>query len=90
MSNAITNVALIELYKIENNITEDLHTYTKWQALGYQVKKGEKSQHCITIWKHITKTKKVDEENEVVTGKCIMKKAFFFTTSQVEKIEKSA
>ena len=48
-ASAKTNKAIIEFYKIENNITCPLHTYTKWRELGYQVKKGEKSQHHIDM-----------------------------------------
>lgn len=84
---AMTNNMIIELYKAENNISVPLHTYTKWQQLGYQVKKGEKSQHRITIWKACTK-KVQDEETDMVieSNKMIMKTACFFTIGQVEKI----
>ena len=93
MANSVTNIAIIEMYKAQNNISSPLHTYTKWQALGYQVKKGEKSIHRITIWKHVKRKKKVetDEESaEIISGKCIMKTACFFTLEQVERIEKKA
>ena len=88
-ASAKTNKAIIEFYKIENNITCPLHTYTKWKELGYQVKKGEKSQHHILIWKACTK-KVVDTEKqtEITTTKMIMKVAHFFTLSQVEKVQK--
>ena len=84
----MTNAMIIELYKAENNINCPLHTYTKWKSLGYQVKKGEKSEHKITIWKGCSK-KSYDEESnaEIITNKVIMKTAHFFTMNQVEKIQ---
>ena len=84
MSNAITNTKIIELYKIENNLSCEIHTYSKWQELGYQVKKGEKSQHFITIWKCAKCKKK--EEDEITKTKMFLKRSAFFTISQVEKI----
>lgn len=83
----MTNAEIINSYKLENNISVPLHTYAKWQELGYQVKRGEKSQHKITIWKGCTK-KVVDEESKTETNssRVFMKKAAFFTMNQVEKI----
>lgn len=86
----MTNAMIIELYKAENKINCPLHTYAKWQSLGYQVKRGEKSQHKITIWKATTKGKKVDDESDIpekYTGKVFMKTAHFFTINQVETIK---
>lgn len=85
---ATTNAMIIESYKIENNITCPLHTYTKWQSLGYQVKKGEKCMHRITIWKGCTKKVKSKDGTETETTKVIMKTACFFTIAQVEPITK--
>ena len=84
----MTNNEIIKGYKILTGITEPLHTYTKWKAMGYQVKRGEKSQHHITIWK--SSTKKVVDKNgeEVDSRKMFMKTAHFFTLSQVEKVQK--
>lgn len=84
----MTNAMIIALYKAENNISCPLHTYTKWKELGYQVKKGEKSNHRIIIWKGASK-KVVDEESntEVTSSKVFMKTACFFTMNQVEKIQ---
>lgn len=83
---AITNKMIIELYKAENNITCPLHTYAKWKSLGYQVKHGEKCNHRITIWKHVSK-KIVSDDTEIETSKCFGKIACFFTLDQVEKIK---
>ena len=73
-----------------NNIV--LHTYSQWKKLGYQVKKGEKSEHKISVWKR--STKKVENENEdgekeeVDNGRYFLKLSAFFTQEQVERIEK--
>ena len=84
---AVTNNMIIEMYKAENNLTVPLHTYTKWKQLGYQVKKGEKSEHRITIWKACTKKVHDEESAEIIeTNKMIMKTACFFTIAQVEKV----
>lgn len=83
----MTNIMLIELYKMENNITCPLHTYTKWKSMGYQVKKGEKAQHKITIWKHSTKKVKDENNEEIDSNKYFPKLSCFFTIEQVEKVK---
>lgn len=67
-------------------IPETIHTYAKWKELGFQVRRGEKSEIKITIWKYRGK-KKQDEESgeEVEMGKCFMKTAAFFTAAQVDR-----
>jgi antirestriction protein ArdC len=83
----MTNAEIIKGYKIMMGLTEEIHTYTKWKAMGYQVKKGEKSQHEIAIWKHTTK-KVIDKSGEEIDRrKMVVKTAHFFTESQVEKIQ---
>lgn len=84
---AMTNAMIIELYKAENNITCPIHTYTKWKSMGYQVKKGEKCQHRITIWKGCPKKIKMEDGTEAEGTKVIMKTACFFTIEQVEVIQ---
>lgn len=92
---AVTNAMIIESYKFEHNITCPIHTYAKWQELGYQVKKGEKSMHKITIWKCGTKKVHDEESNdeesntEITSSKLFMKTSAFFTINQVEKINTS-
>lgn len=86
---AMTNKMLIELYKAENNISCPLHTFLAWKKMGYSVRKGEKSQHKITIWKNTTKKSKSDDGAEITTSKMVMTTACFFTINQVEKLEKS-
>lgn len=66
---------------------EELHTFAAWRSMGYSVKKGEKSDIKITIWKHTSKTvedEKTHEETE--KSSMFMKTAAFFRFSQVEKI----
>lgn len=86
---AATNKMIIESYKIEHDITCPLHTYLKWKQLGYQVKKGQKSEHKITIWKSTTKkTRNKETGLEEVSNKMILTTACFFTIEQVEAIQK--
>lgn len=84
---ATTNAMIIEFYKAENNIDQPIHTYAKWKQLGYQVKRGEKCQHRLTIWKSCTRTKTNADGEEVTTSKMIMKESCFFTLAQVEPIK---
>lgn len=86
---AITNKAIIELYKAENGLPVDypLFTYASWLKQGYQVKKGEKCRHRVTLWK--MGTKKDDEGNIVDTGRYFHKTMSLFTSEQVEKITAS-
>ena len=65
---------------------EPIHTFQGWKERGYVVKKGEKSEIKITIWKHAVKKTEVDGE-EVETGSMFMKTAAFFKFSQVEKLK---
>ena len=60
----MTNTAIILGYMQLNNLDPNkivLHTYSQWKKLGYQVKKGEKSEHKISVWKR--STKKVENED---------------------------
>lgn len=75
--------------------TETLHTYSVWQSLGYQVRKGEKAVAKITIWKHtapkVEQLPMQDGENVeyIDKGKMFLKLSAFFSQSQVERIIKS-
>ena len=86
---AITNKSIVEAYKIAHNIplTTPLYTWASWKAQGYQVKKGERCKHRVTMWK--MGQKKDDEGNMVNTGKCFHKTMSLFTSEQVEKITAS-
>lgn len=91
----MTNVEIIANAKIklvaDGIISEDeeLHTYKHWKQLGYQVFKGEKAVVSLNIWKALSRKSEEedDEEKKPVTGKMIYKKAFFFSTKQVFKID---
>jgi hypothetical protein len=64
---------------------EQIHTFMEWKRRGFSVKKGEKAIAQFTIWKHVTK--KAKAENEEDEEKMFMKQAFFFSAEQVEAIE---
>ena len=87
----MTNTAIILGYMQLNNLDPAkiiLHTYAQWKKLGYQVKRGEKSKHKITVWKR--STKKIENEDgdkeEVDTGRYFLKESAFFTQEQVERM----
>ena len=91
----MTNTAIILSYMQSNNLDPNkivLHTYATWKKLGYQVKKGEKSQHKIPVWKPSTKKVEVENEDgkkeEKTNGRYFIKTSAFFTQEQVERIEK--
>ena len=91
----MTNTTIILSYMQSNNLDPNkivLHTYATWKKLGYQVKKGEKSQHKIPVWKPSTKKVEVENEDgtkeEVDNGRYFIKTSAFFTQEQVERIEK--
>ena len=83
---AITNKAIIELYKAEQGLPLDmpLYTYAVWRNMGYQVRKGEKCKHRVTMWR--MGQKKDDEGNMVDTGRCFYKTMSLFEMSQVERM----
>lgn len=80
-------------------LPEEIHTFQRWKALGYQVKKGEKSSIKFPIWKHTTKmlntntgNAELDKANALINEqggdtRMFMKVAAFFTASQVEPIK---
>lgn len=84
----ITNKAIIEQYKAENGlpINYPLFTYAAWLKQGYQVKKGEKSKHRISLWKYAQRTVEQDGQEQAV-GRCFFKTVSLFTMEQVERIE---
>ena len=95
---AVTNKEIILLEQIrladegildidaDGNI-EDIHTYAKWKSLGYNVKKGQKAITKLSIWKHTTKKKSADNDEEE-REYCFLKTASFFSKKQVEIINK--
>ena len=84
---AITNKAIIELYKAEQGLPLDmpLYTWAVWYNMGYRVRKGEKCKHRVTLWKHTEK--KIEQEGQERTvGRCFHKTMSLFTSEQVEKL----
>ena len=65
---------------------EDIHTFARWKELGYQVRKGEHAIAAFSIWKYTSKAKDQTEEEAQENGFCFMKKAFWFSASQVDAI----
>ena len=84
---AITNKAIIELYKAENGLPLDmpLYTWAVWHNMGYRVRKGEKCRHRVPLYKHTTKTIERDVQEQIV-GRCFVKTANLFEMSQVERM----
>lgn len=75
---------------------EEIHTFQHWKEHGYQVRKGEHAVATFSIWKYTSKAKgkseqEAQEANEEENGGfCFMKKAFWFSASQVDPIAKPA
>ena len=67
---------------------EEIHTFQRWKALGYSVKKGEHAVAKFPIWK--MGTKKNDDGEEETTGRMFMKTSSFFSTAQVEPMQARA
>lgn len=63
---------------------EEIHTFQRWKAMGYSVRKGEKAVAKFPIWK--MGTKKNDEGETEETGRMFMKMSAFFSASQVEPL----
>lgn len=70
-------------------LPEEIHTFNGWKALGYCVKKGEKSRIKFPIWKYSTKTVEKDGEEEE-RSRMFQKVSAFFTSDQVEPIAAKA
>ena len=66
---------------------EDIHTFDYWRSIGYTVKRGEKAITALTIWKHTTKRTTNDDGTITDNSRMFLKKAYFFATHQVEKIQ---
>lgn len=68
----------------------EIHTFQRWKALGFSVKKGEHAIAKFAIWKYgERKRKDADgaEVEEIKTGGCFMKTSAFFSTAQVEPLK---
>ena len=90
----IKNEVLIALQEAEliraglMSADEEIHTFQRWKALGYSVKKGEHAIAKFPVWK--PSTKKDDDGEETTTGRMFMKTSAFFKTSQVEPLKVTA
>jgi hypothetical protein len=83
-------------------LPEAIHTFNGWKALGYSVKKGEKSSIKFPIWKHTTKMLNTDTGNAELDKmntqineqggqtNMFMKMSAWFTAAQVEPIKAKA
>ena len=71
------------------NENEEIHTYAHWKSLGFQVKKGEHAVAKFPIWKYTNgKKKDMSEEEAQAKGYCFMKNSSWFSSRQVEPIDK--
>lgn len=92
MKNAeIISLATAELVaegklKLDGGIPEEIHTFEGWKSKGYGVRKGEKSDIRITIWKHGTKKTKDKDGNVTASESIFLKESAFFRRSQVDKM----
>lgn len=77
--------------EVNLEMPEPIHTFNGWRALGYTVKKGEKSAIKFPIWKYTEKKKPEEEktgnpvEDAPVTN-MFLKVSAFFRFDQVEKM----
>ena len=70
---------------------EELHTYKQWQALGQQVKRGEKAIARLVIWQRTGRPRhdSDDSENPIIRideGHFFRKESCFFAAHQVEPV----
>ena len=70
-----------------NGNLEEIHTFQRWKAKGYRVRKGAKAIIALQIWKVAAKKKQgtnsSDDDTDDDEIKYFLKKAFFFSASQV-------
>ena len=85
-----TMTAEINGEEVELREPEQIHTYARWKAMGFQVRKGEKAIAKFKIWKHVSGKKKTDDNEEETAdagrGKMFLKQAAFFSMAQVDPI----
>ena len=72
--------------KLVGGVPEEIHTFEGWKERGFGVRKGEKSDIKITIWKHSTKKIKDKDGNETEKSSMFLKESAFFRRSQVDEI----
>lgn len=61
-----------------------MNTFQTWKALGFIVRKGEKSKCTTYLWK--PKGKKKKQEDEEAENGFVKVKSYLFDISQVEKL----
>lgn len=87
----MTNAQLIYNAQILAGVTEEAHTFAHWKHLGFVVRKGEHAAFSTTIWKYAGGRDANEDAdgtsaNEGKPGRLFLKKAHFFTRSQVDPI----
>lgn len=86
------NIMTVEIDGEEKELREpeQIHTYQRWKAMGYQVRKGEKAVAKFKIWKHVAGKKEAgNEEKETAKadrGRMFLKQAAFFSAAQVDPV----
>lgn len=73
--------------EVELREPEQIHTYARWKAMGYQVRRGEKAVAKFKVWKYAAAKKKDDDGEETTKanrGKMFLKQAAFFSAAQVD------
>ena len=80
---AVTNNQIILIECATRGIVEPVHTYAKWQELGFQVQKGQKALFKTAIYKCVEKK---DADGNVKSKKMFPKMSAFFGKSQVQPI----
>lgn len=82
----MTNAQIIDRAKADNGIMDDAHTFAHWKTLGYCVRKGEHAAFSCMIWKCAPRKAKALEDEDGAELAMFMKRAHFFTRSQVEAL----
>ena len=72
--------------KLIDGVPEEIHTFEGWKERGFGVRKGEKSDIRITIWKHGTKKIRDKDGEETEKSSMFLKESAFFRRSQVDEI----
>lgn len=85
---ALATAELIEkgVLKLVGGEPEEIHTFDGWKERGFSVRKGERSDIKITIWKHRTKKVKDKDGEETEKSSMFLKESAFFRRSQVDEI----
>ena len=72
--------------KIMIDEPETIHTFQAWKAKGFCVKKGEKAVAQFYIWKCVSKEVENSDGMTEEQKRMFMKKASFFSASQVQEM----